>query len=314
VVNVIIILIAIGLWLFLKGGAVDQGAALFRAVGTTSSINKNLNAVPYPGNKGLPCLVGSTIPQIKVMSPNGGETFTAGQQITVTWSTCNIPSNAQIAILLKDEVNGTNSTGFGSTNNDGSEMITLPASSSPFWNQSPFGQRFKIKVNYKLAGQSTWTDGDSSDNLFTISPVGVTVAPVGSPTLTLYQAIDGVAPGEEDVFLAKFRFNVTANNDDVFISKDIANIGYTRLGNGTIDAIVLDADDDSIDDGLINSYRVDAGNTEQFTLSFFVRAHDGSGKFTFNSFKYGMSDGAGSDDYVFTLTPPLQTPTVYLAK
>ncbi len=311
---IIVGLVLVGALLFMNGGTVDQGAALFNATRKTASVQTGVAGSLATNTQPLPCLAGSTTPKIKVMSPNGGEVYQAGQQITVKWSTCNIPANAQIAIVLNDGVSGTNSTGFGSVNNDGSEVVTVPVSASPFWGNSPFGQRFKIKLNYKLAGQTTWTDGDNSDNLFSINSASATVTAIGSPTLALYASIDGVGPGEEDVYLARFRVNVTANGGDMYVSKNIANIGYTRLGNGIIDAVILEADDDSIDDGLINSYLVTEGDTEQFTLSFFVRAHNGSGKFIFNSFKYGTADGAGSDDYTFMITPPLQTSTVYLAK
>jgi hypothetical protein len=37
-----------------------------------------------------PLCASNTSPWIKVTSPNGGETYTAGQQITVKWKSCNV--------------------------------------------------------------------------------------------------------------------------------------------------------------------------------------------------------------------------------
>ena len=45
------------------------------------------------------CLL-TTAPWIKVLSPNGGETYTAGQQVKIKWQSCNIPTERKVLIVL----------------------------------------------------------------------------------------------------------------------------------------------------------------------------------------------------------------------
>jgi len=146
-----------------------------------------------------------------------------------------------------------------------------------------------------------------------------------SKSLALYQAIDGVGAGEEDVFLAKFVFNVTAGDEDVYLSQGVegdANytdyVSFTQTGSGTIDSQILEADDESIDDGLTSSFLISSGDTEKFTLSFFVRGDDAAEKFTIDGFSYGTADDAATA-YVYAsdVTSGLSTfstNTVFLAK
>lgn len=79
-------------------------------------------------------------------APNGGQSYSAGQAVTVTWnvaSTSSAPVNAsQVDILLStDGGNSFPHTLAGSTTNDGSESVTLPGSLSATTNA-----RIKIKA------------------------------------------------------------------------------------------------------------------------------------------------------------------------
>ena len=150
-----------------------------------------------------------------------------------------------------------------------------------------------------------------------------------SKSLALYQSIDGVAAGEEDIFLAKFVFNVTAGDEDVYLSRGVPGdeasyntvadeLQYTQLGGGAVDSTVIEADDDSLDDGLTSSFLITSGSTEKFTVSIFVRGNDEADKFTITSFAYGTADDTATQyDYDSTVTSGLtsfSTNTVYLAK
>ena len=157
--------------------------------------------------------------------------------------------------------------------------------------------------------------GTFTGKTHTLSVNAPTVSLVGSPTFALSQAIDGVAAGEEDVFLAKFVFNVTAGDEDVYVSNDETDISYTQLGLGSVDSVVLDPEDNTLDDNVTGAYLVTSGSTEKFTLSFYIRGDNASDKITIDSFAYGFSDGAAADDE--TLDSGLsnfKTSTVYLAK
>lgn len=72
----------------------------------------------------------SSTPSITVTSPNGGEVYTTGQQINVTWNSCNIPATDDVTIEMVpantiNVPNGMWVTLSGQTPNDGSQVVTL---------------------------------------------------------------------------------------------------------------------------------------------------------------------------------------------
>ncbi|MEI6490720.1 MAG: peptidoglycan-binding protein [bacterium] len=60
---------------------------------------------------------------ITVLSPNGGETFTAGGKVNVTWKATNVPANSAMVIQA---IGTYNETLAGDLANDGSETVTIP--------------------------------------------------------------------------------------------------------------------------------------------------------------------------------------------
>ncbi len=114
-------------------------------------------------------------PSIKVLSPNGGEVYQAGQQITVSWSSCNISASDLVDIVVQHHfpqgggIGGANysanlNPNGGGTINDGTEIVILPTQ----YSGRPFGTYFKILV-IKHPYSVTNTINDISDNLFTIN-------------------------------------------------------------------------------------------------------------------------------------------------
>ncbi len=109
---------------------------------------------------------------IQVLSPNGGEVYQDGQQITIKWKTCNIPTTEQIGMQLQyydinDLPIGAISFGSSVSVNDGIEIVTLPTISliQTFNPNAISGQHFKVEV-VRLVNPSIQ---DFSDNLFTIN-------------------------------------------------------------------------------------------------------------------------------------------------
>jgi Tfp pilus assembly protein PilV len=106
---------------------------------------------------------------IKVLSPNGGEAYQAGQQISVKWQSCNVPN--YIGVIL----NNTNATNWhqgnpivlasgsydGPTPNDGMEIFTIPSSTKT-------GQ-YKIWIRHEYDDFTGNAYEDSSDSSFTIN-------------------------------------------------------------------------------------------------------------------------------------------------
>ncbi len=99
---------------------------------------------------------------ITVISPNGGEVYNTGEQMTVRWESCNLPATDMLNIFLAVPSMGWDLNFINNTINDGSETITIPENISTI-----FGNLFKIhivKVNFPNDPPL-----DYSDNLFAIN-------------------------------------------------------------------------------------------------------------------------------------------------
>lgn len=131
-------------------------------------------------------------PSITVTYPNGGEVFTAGQQITITWTSQNIPSNAQVGLVFDHDPSASLQYSFSvistypnyTTVNDGSETITIPSSGyfgSPLNQTIQYGGLYSARVIY-IDPNSTVVS-DSSDNLFTINQPSSNLCTINSFTV-----------------------------------------------------------------------------------------------------------------------------------
>ncbi len=128
----------------------------------------------------------NTEPWVKVLTPNGGESYLAGQDITVKWESCNLPAQSVVTAQLNNE-NGTGSVGsvgslhpelgFNTTVNnttiaeDGVEVFSLPESGHPIYG---YGANFKILLAVMYEQNGVWGTFspmiyDTSNNLFKIS-------------------------------------------------------------------------------------------------------------------------------------------------
>lgn len=101
----------------------------------------------------------TTNPWIKVLSPNGGETYTTDQPFIVKWTSCNVPSfPPRIVVTLHKNGEKQNNIIYlsSATMNDGDETFTILAVAQG---------SYKIGVG----GDSGTLKQDFSDNLFTIN-------------------------------------------------------------------------------------------------------------------------------------------------
>lgn len=130
-----------------------------------------------------------TAPYITVVSPNGGQTFSAGQTIPVAWTSCNVPSSQRIAIGMNMNLPVSTTVTSQMTNavttNTGSYNYTLPASSLFYSGGLRSGNYYQIAV-YAPGGiqdlsdapvtinNSTTTTGDAIDKTYTIISGGKT--------------------------------------------------------------------------------------------------------------------------------------------
>jgi hypothetical protein len=191
----IVIIIVLGLVVILqnrKNNVVPTGDEINQLIPNENADNNfgqnnvvNNPVQNTPTNNVVSDCLPSSPSTIKVLSPNGGETFTTGQQITVKWKSCNVAPNSIGIVLIKHNpsISYAQSEGQGDyagfslggfdpyvgTANDGSQQVTLPSASvSNFVS----GQHYFIAVTG--LGDAThigsgYSPRDYSDNLFTIN-------------------------------------------------------------------------------------------------------------------------------------------------
>jgi hypothetical protein len=122
-----------------------------------------------------------TAPWIKITSPNGGESYQPGQQVAVTWTTCNIPTNGvgSINISLTNYQNNWNDSLATNLSNTGSTTVTLPSSSTQGFVP---GSEYKITVGLVPGYSEVNVNSSSSNNYFAIGSNGILVSSNGAPT------------------------------------------------------------------------------------------------------------------------------------
>lgn len=109
--------------------------------------------------------VSNNTPSIKVLSPNGGEVYKSGQQITVSWNSSSIVAKT-VGIMLQEQDSTSPVTNLlvsgvpNHSNGYNSVVVTLPTDV-----KYSYGKNFRIFISNDASG------GDSSDNLFTINNV-----------------------------------------------------------------------------------------------------------------------------------------------
>lgn len=140
-------------------GNYPPGCTSWQGYSPTTGLPCSPVGVPVAPNNLLPCSTTNATPQIKVLSPNGGEVYQVGQQITVKWSTCNIPATAYVDIYLTFQGQG----GIqGHVLNTGT--YTFTAQPITTGGLTILGLNYKVLV--RMYGAMT---EDYSDNLFAIN-------------------------------------------------------------------------------------------------------------------------------------------------
>ncbi len=120
-------------------------------------------------------------PSITVLSPNGGEVYTASQKITVKWKSCNLSANT----LLQIDVRYKSPGGMGGEEhvltktalNNGSAVVTLPTDDASEWdsgNPVYYGNNFYVAIWPAVGGPNI--PSDISDNKFTINAPQISTA------------------------------------------------------------------------------------------------------------------------------------------
>lgn len=203
----------------------------------------------------------STTPSITVTSPNGGETYTAGKQITVEWKSQNIPTGTNVTMTIghKPWVGTIGAFREVIINNDGAENFTIPSD----WNGN-----YEVFIRTEFGDSGTI--GDFSDNTFTInSPTSTT------PSITVLSPNGGEVFTKGNVYRIKWN---TQNISKVYLKlykggqiyHDKYELPETAINNGPVSAV------DGYFDWLIpnsiptgNDYTVKVATGDTGTLSDF---------------------------------------------
>jgi hypothetical protein len=179
-------------------------------------------------------------PTVQVLSPNGGEEYQAGQQVTIKWKSCGMSSTEKVRIDLlvaPFPPNGTNGVNLANTVNDGSETITLPSLSSFNGNPISLGKNFKINI-WQSNYSGTSATQDLSDNLFTIKGKTSKSCP------TSYPAVQVISPNGGEKYKVGQKIKVKWNpcnvskNETVRVeiemgvaANDYSSSWFTSLGD-----------------------------------------------------------------------------------
>lgn len=139
---------------------------------STASINGTQQETTIPVESSTKIQASASVtpcsPFITVLSPNGGEVFQSGQQVTVEWDTCNANTNDQVMIILTSTQTSFNAE-LATVSNTGSATVTLPATLGGAQIPVVSGQYYKIRLEMggRAMGQAVPLS-DDSDALFTI--------------------------------------------------------------------------------------------------------------------------------------------------
>jgi peptidoglycan hydrolase-like protein with peptidoglycan-binding domain len=135
-------------------------------IDVSDAINPQTNAVPCTA---------STPASIKVLSPNGGESYINNQGVTVKWTSCNIPANTQLIVELMSNNDGIMNVFVQNTGTHTFQLSANALMNPPVTTAQPvvYGQYFKVHVGTPPTIFPSYHDW--SDGLFTItSPVSLT--------------------------------------------------------------------------------------------------------------------------------------------
>jgi hypothetical protein len=266
----LIIVLALIFMFSSRQGKSDLAAQLFPiSIGPSSS-----NSVS------LVCKSNSPI-SVKVTSPNGGQVYSEGQQITVTWSSCKVTGPVWIMLahmssqttIFPGEIVSLVSN--GQTANDGTETVTLPSLVASGW---PTGNQYKVFV-MNGPDPATASVKDYSDNYFTINYATQPGIIVGTTTGNGPTA--QVTPGSpHDTVTFTIPFIVTALGSDVYVPKTASSSMVPTATNKIQFCVDATSPCSAVGNGVVSylgstsnilspfgNYHIMQGHTESFRMT-----------------------------------------------
>lgn len=186
-------------------------------------MNDNQNAALYNTNL-LACPFNSTVPQVRIYQPNGGETFYSGQTILVKWGKCHIPAGTTGTLVLT-KVGGSGPVTYGPFSVTSSQsQLNIPIAPLPgvFNGSNATTGVYTATITY-----GTTADGSDSNFFIVQSPVGVQM--IHGNNLGSY-----AANGQFQATLS-IQYPLKAMGADIYLDKDVlVNAASTALGGQQI--------------------------------------------------------------------------------
>ncbi len=214
----LVVIVGAGFLIFGKHSNANLGASVYGITKPTPASSAlpvvNVGTSPTPRQICIRSGRFMSAPSITVTSPNGGEVYQPGQQITITWTSCNLPSNVQIGgglIWPTGFSSNPSPSAFINYTNTGSLTYTLPGTSSfnsP--NTFQYGNFYKISLGATDAITHSVIATDNSNNFFSIIQTPLSISSNGTPT-----AVVAAAGGTSTHSVVTFTipFTVTANSN-----------------------------------------------------------------------------------------------------
>lgn len=111
----------------------------------------------------------SVKPWIRVLAPNGNETYTPGHKITAKWVSCNAGDKVHVSLIWKDSNNGSGGSQAGPVANDNNETVALPSDVGTDGSYKA-GKLYKIQIVQDVNGTPNYNGAvDTSDDYFSIT-------------------------------------------------------------------------------------------------------------------------------------------------
>lgn len=160
-------------------------------------------------------------PSITIISPNGGESYTAGQQIKLKWKTNNVPSSYKVIFMLHQPSTSSSYGSIAYTENDGLELITLPTASE--FSGMKYGNNFKILASVEVPEGSIGVI-DFSDNLFTIKDPNEVNPQPNAPSIRVLSPNGGeIFSGVSGTTVKWSSYNIPSSSNIKIVIHDLSN-------------------------------------------------------------------------------------------
>ncbi|MBP6912944.1 MAG: hypothetical protein KBB86_03355, partial [Candidatus Pacebacteria bacterium] len=175
----------------------------------------------------------TTAPWIKVLSPNGGESYKAGDKVAVKWESCNIPTDNNIRIQFFEKTKGVSFFTIDLGQNDGSEVVSM--SKTDYYGNTLINSLHDVRI-ITLSPDKKYDVIDEADSSVYIKAEETTSSKSCGQTVSNIKDLPYNSPG------VSFQFFPDSSIDTAEIgTKDVSiGDGFYVNGKGCLTELSLD--------------------------------------------------------------------------